>query len=148
MFNIICMSLKAQISRLDKSNDLIKLFNMKMQALQGLIPNPRTKEKVTRMWRATNEFYKCYSNAELNRIRTTILNSLRTISVPVHILIEEGIQYESGYVVPRKSGQYAKKLGYCTVFGSRLKPAIENKIVMAEGDITQEAVDLEDTVNL
>lgn len=142
------MSLKAQISRLDRPTDLVKLFNMKMQALQELFPNPRTKENITRMWKATTEFYKYSSTAEINRIRTTILNSLRTINVPVQTLIEEGVQHESGYIVLRKSGPLAKKLGYCRIFGGRLKPEMENKLFMAEEEIRQEAGGLEDTVNM
>lgn len=127
------MTVKVQLTRLE-SSDMVLVLNKKMLHLQTLFGNPLLQDDLCRRRDAVNVFYGPFCAAELNRVRTTILNIFRSVCVPVSILVSEGVLYRSGRTVGCKTGPNAKDLGLCKIFTDENLSFQEQRISVAEVD--------------
>lgn len=125
------MAVKVQVARLDIPEDILCMVSRKLLLLQQLINDVRLKEEISRKRNAVSLFYLDLSKGDLRRVRNSVLNGLRRVSIPVTMFIDEGLQLASGHVVPRRTGPTAKKLGLLRVFGAA-NDTKEERLLLAE----------------
>lgn len=103
---------------IETPRDLVTIMNDKLVILENMFANPHTREDINRVRSAMSVFYGSLSLGALNRVRSSQINSLRAIVVPVSTLINEGLQLESGHLIPRKFGPNTARLGSYSTFGT------------------------------
>lgn len=126
------MAVKVQLTQLDTATDMLFVLNRKMLLLQELFRNPLVKQDICRRRNAVNVFYRSLWVAELHRVRTTVLNSFRGVCAPVSVLVNEGVQFESGRTVARMTGPNFKNLGLCRIFTDDTVDFKEHRFCVAE----------------
>lgn len=103
--------MKANLLRIGSVRDIVTVMNDKLNLLQRLFTNPHMREDISRVRSAMSIFYGSLSDGALSRVRSSQINVLRGIVVPVSTLINEGLQLETGHIVPKKTGPNTSKLG-------------------------------------
>lgn len=132
VFLSACMSVKAFLIRVDAAQDLVLVLDEKIELVQGLFTNPHIKNEIGRIRSAMKVFYGSVSAGGLSRIRCTQLNVLRTLAFPIGILVNEGVQLETGHIIPRKSGGNSGNLGRCRKFGNGAPALVQEQIPLAD----------------
>lgn len=133
VFVAACMSFKASLLRVDAAQDLVQVIDEKIELVQDLFTNPHMKDEIGRIRSAMKVFYGSVSAGGLNRIRCSQLNTFRTLSFPIGTLVNEGVQLETGHIIPRKSGGNSGNLGQCKKFGNDVAQKQE-RIPLADMD--------------
>lgn len=110
------MSLKAIVFRIVESLEMIKTLERKLSTLAGMTTNPHTKDEIKRLRGALEVFYGSRDVGAISRARYTVLTEFRCLTQPVKTLIREGMQLDSGHLVPRVSPQNVWCLGESTSF--------------------------------
>lgn len=131
------MAVKVQLLRVDHAKDLARVLDCKLLLIQNMFANPMLKDEIGRTRSAIDVFYGALNCAELDRVRRTLLNSFRLVCVPVSILINEGIQLESGHIIPRKSGANSQRLGSYLRFQKDGSIGLCGKLALAASERTE-----------
>eukprot|EP00173_Palmaria_palmata_P001737 Plantae.Rhodophyta-Palmaria_palmata.ctg2006.p1 GENE.Plantae.Rhodophyta-Palmaria_palmata.ctg2006~~Plantae.Rhodophyta-Palmaria_palmata.ctg2006.p1 ORF type:complete len:335 (+),score=48.73 Plantae.Rhodophyta-Palmaria_palmata.ctg2006:152-1006(+) len=132
VFLSACMSVKAFLIRVDAAQELVLVLDEKIELVQGLFTNPHIKNEIGRIRSAMKVFYGSVSAGGLSRIRCTQLNVLRTLTFPIGTLVNEGVQLETGHIIPRKSGGNSGNLGRCKKFDSDGPALVQERIPLAD----------------
>jgi hypothetical protein len=111
IFWVACMAMKASLLRVESVRDVVSVVDDKLRLLQAMFTNPHMQDEIGRARSAMDVFYGSLSCGGLYRVRSSQINVLRGVSVPVATLINEGLQLETGHLIPRKSGPNSKRLG-------------------------------------
>mmetsp|Transcript_36266 Transcript_36266/g.88587 ORF Transcript_36266/g.88587 Transcript_36266/m.88587 type:complete len:312 (+) Transcript_36266:82-1017(+) len=121
MFRIMSMSIKAQVMRWEKPEDLLSFTERHLDAVEALIIKKIGAGEaiglVEFVRKSAQEFYGDLSIGEYLRLRASLLNFFRELRAPVANLIQEGYQAPNGLVLVSTSGPNADHLGEATVYG-------------------------------
>jgi hypothetical protein len=132
------MVMKAHLARTSDGVEVVRSLNARLKDLESITKNPRTKEDVSRIRQHVESFYSGLTKAELYRVRTTYLNILRRMLIPVSTLISDDVQLESGHTIPLRQGRTGRQLGDVVYFRKNGQIARTSRILIAGSDFSED----------